>query len=185
METFRKADKLRRGEEAMQPGTTSNLKTAIEAKREAREEIERQTAEFLKWKRNKIEVLPPHLEKPLPDPVQPKATSSASKKKKNRVPPKTKTATRANPAVKYDARNAAILDGLRFGKLVALYALEERSLDRQKIWHCLCDCGKTVDYRTAQLTKNVRTDCGRCDEPEIKTMGEVLKRQKAREQVEA
>ena len=61
----------------------------------------------------------------------------------------------------YNDRRLRDLTGQTFGRLTALYPLEER-LARKKeiIWHCKCSCGKTVQVRTASLTAGDTKSCG-------------------------
>jgi len=50
------------------------------------------------------------------------------------------------------------LTGRRFGKLVALRIREPRG--RRMVWICQCDCGKTSEVMSAQLTFGKTRSCG-------------------------
>lgn len=160
--------------------TISNLGAYIKEKDREREEIEKATAEFLKWKHNKIEVLPPCMPPSIPEPGP--ITIRFNQRKKPQVDRRKIGVDKDKVEWKYSAdTNSAILDGHKFGKLTALYAMDKRAGDRQKIWLCACDCGRTAEVVTVRLTRKIQTDCGRCDEPQIDDMGEVLERYKERE----
>lgn len=49
--------------------------------------------------------------------------------------------------------------GLRFGKIVALYATDKRS-GTHIIWHCICDCGNECDVSIGKLTSGHTQSCG-------------------------
>ena len=51
------------------------------------------------------------------------------------------------------------LTNKRFGKLVALYPLEERKNGR-RVWHCRCDCGNEKDIIVSNLTNGYTQSCG-------------------------
>lgn len=53
------------------------------------------------------------------------------------------------------------LTGMRFGKLVALKASDERK-HGYVIWECKCDCGKTVFVSSSELRRGKVVSCG-CD----------------------
>lgn len=51
--------------------------------------------------------------------------------------------------------------GKRFGKLIALYPLQEgRGHDKMVIWHCKCDCGNECDVIGTYLRTNGTKSCG-------------------------
>ena len=54
------------------------------------------------------------------------------------------------------------LTNMRFGHLVALYPLEPiKSHNRKnRVWHCICDCGKEKDIREYSLVHNSVKSCG-------------------------
>ena len=56
------------------------------------------------------------------------------------------------------------LTGRRFGSLVAQYPL--RSAENGVVWHCLCDCGQTVDVLSRKLRSKRITSCGCRQEPQ-------------------
>lgn len=51
------------------------------------------------------------------------------------------------------------LTGLQFGRLKALYPLEERNR-KDVVWHCVCECGKEVDVTSSNLISGNTTSCG-------------------------
>lgn len=51
------------------------------------------------------------------------------------------------------------LTNKRFGRLIALTEKEERS-GGHILWHCLCDCGKTVDVVGTNLIHGHTKSCG-------------------------
>jgi hypothetical protein len=161
--------------------TISNLGGYIADRQQTREELEQATKEFLASGK-KIEVLTSFKGVQLSVPkAAPKQIKAPRKIDKRRVRlDKTTTEWKYSTVTK-----SAILDNVRFGKLVALYDTGRRANDRQKLWQCVCDCGNNCEVATSQLTRRRRTDCGKCDEPKIKTMGEVVKRNKEREGVTA
>lgn len=58
----------------------------------------------------------------------------------------------------YPARN---LKGMRFGSLVAYeYRHGSRKDGTRGRWLCLCDCGKTVEIQSHNLTSGATTSCG-------------------------
>ena len=52
------------------------------------------------------------------------------------------------------------LTGRRFHRLVALYPTEQRSKKGSVIWHCLCDCGREVDFSYNELCYSNLRSCG-------------------------
>lgn len=52
-----------------------------------------------------------------------------------------------------------ISPGDKFGKLEVLFE-NGRTKNRNKIWHCKCECGKEVDVPTASLTTGNTKSCG-------------------------
>jgi len=57
----------------------------------------------------------------------------------------------------------ADLTGKRFGKLVALYEVDNhisKNGNRRTTWHCKCDCGNETDVMALNLTRNHTTSCG-------------------------
>jgi hypothetical protein len=58
------------------------------------------------------------------------------------------------------------LTGLRFHKLIAQFPTERRHPNQGYVfWHCICDCGKTREVPTSQLTCGVTKSCGQCVNP--------------------
>lgn len=51
------------------------------------------------------------------------------------------------------------LTGQRFGRLTALYLLEEMR-GRNACWHCRCDCGNEIDVPTRYLKSGNTRSCG-------------------------
>lgn len=50
------------------------------------------------------------------------------------------------------------LTGQRFGRLVVIQRAENRG--RATVWQCKCDCGKTVEIRSAELIRGRAKSCG-------------------------
>jgi len=50
--------------------------------------------------------------------------------------------------------------GQRFGRLTALYPVEERSSQGGRMWHCRCECGNEVDVAYNELLYTLRQSCG-------------------------
>lgn len=46
-----------------------------------------------------------------------------------------------------------------FGNLTALYS-NNVAKDGQRIWHCLCTCGKEIDVRAGSLRSGKTSSCG-------------------------
>lgn len=58
---------------------------------------------------------------------------------------------------------AADLTGKKFGKLTALYRIEDhvsKNRNKRTKWHCKCDCGNEIDVIALNLTRNHTTSCG-------------------------
>lgn len=51
------------------------------------------------------------------------------------------------------------LTGQKFGRLTALYPLEERNQYGSIVWHCKCDCGNEIDVPANWLGKYINS-CG-------------------------
>lgn len=49
------------------------------------------------------------------------------------------------------------ISGQRFGKLIALYPINNSG---KRIWHCQCDCGNECDIQIDSLTTGNTTSCG-------------------------
>lgn len=60
---------------------------------------------------------------------------------------------------KIKGKNMSDLSNQRFGKLIALYPLEERKANKI-LWHCKCDCGNEIDVYAASLTSKNTLSCG-------------------------
>lgn len=54
-------------------------------------------------------------------------------------------------------KSAKDLTNQKFGKLTALYRLENVS---PPMWHCLCDCGNEIDVKSIELTSHNTISCG-------------------------
>ena len=52
------------------------------------------------------------------------------------------------------------LTGQKFGKLLVLEALGERSKTGHKLYRCLCDCGNEIILQTNQLSTHHTSSCG-------------------------
>lgn len=50
--------------------------------------------------------------------------------------------------------------GQRFGRLTALYPLEQRSKKRNVVWHCRCECGREADFSYNALLYSNLKSCG-------------------------
>lgn len=57
-------------------------------------------------------------------------------------------------------KNKRNIQGLRFGKLIALKPTEERSANRTVKWLCQCDCGNTTIADVAKLLNGDIQSCG-------------------------
>lgn len=59
------------------------------------------------------------------------------------------------------ARKCRAVDrtGKRYGRLLALFPLEERK-NGAIVWHCVCDCGREVDVRGTLLSNGLVQSCG-------------------------
>lgn len=51
------------------------------------------------------------------------------------------------------------LTGQKFGELTALYS-DKVAKDGQRMWHCICSCGKEVDVRAGALRSGHTKSCG-------------------------
>ncbi len=60
------------------------------------------------------------------------------------------------------------ITGQRFGKLTALYPIDEKDSSGSLIWHCKCDCGGEVDAPLGQLRAGYRKSCGCLSRPPLK-----------------
>lgn len=65
------------------------------------------------------------------------------------------------------------LTGIRFGKLVAVSATEERQ-SRYVVWRCQCDCGNMCNVDSRRLQRGTVTNCG-CEPKEKQHRGPVPK----------
>lgn len=52
------------------------------------------------------------------------------------------------------------ITGKRFGMLVAMYPVEERSSSGSIKWKCLCDCGNETEVSVSDLQKGNNKSCG-------------------------
>ena len=66
--------------------------------------------------------------------------------------------------------NMKNLTNQRFGKLVALYPIDE-SIDNSIVWCCKCDCGEYIYVPAVKLIRGSITSCG-CEENVRKSIGE-------------
>ena len=67
--------------------------------------------------------------------------------------------TRTSCGCARKGQGARDLAGQRFGRLTALYRLEEKS-GSSYLWHCRCDCGQETDVRASALLSGNTTSCG-------------------------
>lgn len=52
------------------------------------------------------------------------------------------------------------LSGRRFGLLTAQYPTEQRDKRGSVYWHCVCDCGNTIEVSAAALVQGINRSCG-------------------------
>ena len=52
-----------------------------------------------------------------------------------------------------------IPNGTKFGRLTVMY-LSDKKLNRGRVYHCLCDCGKECDVRAMTLKSGETKSCG-------------------------
>ena len=52
------------------------------------------------------------------------------------------------------------LTGIRFGRLIAVEQLQERTKSQKIQWRCICDCGKEIITITHSLTSGNTRSCG-------------------------
>lgn len=57
-------------------------------------------------------------------------------------------------------KNIKDLTNQKFGRLTALYPLEDRNTQGHVIWHCICECGNECNIRGSHLTDNSTQSCG-------------------------
>lgn len=70
-----------------------------------------------------------------------------------------KTCSNKQKKEKLKGRNSLDLTNQKFGRLTALYQLEERK-NNCVMWHCICDCKKELDVQTTSLTSGNTKSCG-------------------------
>jgi hypothetical protein len=51
------------------------------------------------------------------------------------------------------------ITGQRFGRLIALHPSSPDRFGKSR-WHCICDCGRTVEINYSSLAYNLTTSCG-------------------------
>lgn len=56
--------------------------------------------------------------------------------------------------------NRKDISNQQFGKLTALYCTNKKDSGGRYIWHCICDCGNTIDVSIGQLTSGLTSSCG-------------------------
>ncbi len=61
---------------------------------------------------------------------------------------------------KTSERTKSKLLGKRFGRLVVVEEMKERSKFRSVVWKCICDCGEIVHVPTSRLTGGKTKSCG-------------------------
>lgn len=59
----------------------------------------------------------------------------------------------------------------RFGKLLVVELLENKSYHTQSVWKCECDCGNIVEVCTGSLVRNKTKSCGCYNKEQIKKRG--------------
>lgn len=52
------------------------------------------------------------------------------------------------------------LTGRRFGRLLVLEPITERSIHKKILWRCMCDCGKETAVATGELNSGATKSCG-------------------------
>lgn len=52
------------------------------------------------------------------------------------------------------------LSGVRYGRLVVLKHLPDRTTDGKILWQCLCDCGTIKNVRGSSLKRGDTKSCG-------------------------
>ena len=52
------------------------------------------------------------------------------------------------------------IEGIRFGKLIPIRALDKRTKTGYVIWECKCDCGNTVEVSRNNLIQGMTRSCG-------------------------
>ena len=52
------------------------------------------------------------------------------------------------------------LTGRQFGLLTAMYPTEQRDKRGSVYWHCVCECGNTIDVSAAALIQRNNRSCG-------------------------
>lgn len=57
-------------------------------------------------------------------------------------------------------RNTLDLTNKRFGNIVAIKEVDERTSDGRIVWSCRCDCGNNVDVRAGSLVSGNTKSCG-------------------------
>ncbi len=58
------------------------------------------------------------------------------------------------------AANRRDLTGQRFGRLTALYPLEEKDASGKVVWRCRCDCGNETVVAVGSLVRGLTKSCG-------------------------
>lgn len=74
-------------------------------------------------------------------------------------------------AQKEAARNLNIADitGQRFGKLIAIRRLDEKSNSTSRLWECRCDCGNLTKATVSVLRAGGKTRCEVCAKEQVMT----------------
>lgn len=68
-----------------------------------------------------------------------------------------------------------VIIGQKYTKLTPVYELSERTKNRGKIYHCICDCGNELDVPGASLVTNNTKSCGCLHAESVKLMGERIR----------
>ena len=64
------------------------------------------------------------------------------------------------------------LTGRQFGLLTAMYPTEQRDKRGSVYWHCVCECGNTIDVSAAALIQRNNRSCGCLNDKNQKEIAE-------------
>lgn len=65
--------------------------------------------------------------------------------------------------------NIADITGQRFGKLIAIRLLDEKSNSTSRLWECRCDCGNLTKATVSVLRAGGKTRCEACAKEQVMT----------------
>lgn len=69
-----------------------------------------------------------------------------------------------------------VIIGQKYTKLTPIYELPERTKNRGKIYHCVCDCGNELNVPGASLVTNNTRSCGCLHAESAKATGERVRK---------